>query len=225
MKLIVGNLKMYFDGSEIKNYLDNLIRDDNVVVCPSSIHIPYFLNKNINVGLQDVSMYEKGSFTGEVSALQGVNIGVTYALIGHYETRKYNDNKIINLKIKNALKHNMNVMLCVGETLDEKNNNLTLDVIKKQLNECLDGINGKVIIVYEPIWSIGSGLIPTNEEIKNIINFIKENYNYKVLYGGSVNLQNIDTLNKISNIDGFLVGFSASKVDEFNEIIKEVNKI
>ena len=67
--------------------------------------------------------------------------------------------------------------------------------------------------------------IPTNEEIKNITNFIKENYNYKVLYGGSVNLQNIDTLNKISNIDGFLVGFSASKVDEFNEIIKEVNKI
>ena len=182
MKLIVGNLKMYFDGSEIKNYLDNLIRDDNVVVCPSSIHIPYFLNKNINVGLQDVSMYEKGSFTGEVSALQGVNIGVTYALIGHYETRKYNDNKIINLKIKNALKHNMNVMLCVGETLDEKNNNLTLDIIKKQLDECLDGINGKVIIVYEPIWSIGSGLIPTNEEIKNITNFIKENYNYKVLY-------------------------------------------
>lgn len=225
MKLIVGNLKMYFDGSEIKNYLDNLIRDDNVVVCPSYIHIPYFLNKNINVGLQDVSMYEKGSFTGEVSALQGVNIGVTYALIGHYETRKYNDNKIINLKIKNALKHNMNVMLCVGETLDEKNNNLTLDVIKKQLDECLDGINGKVIIVYEPIWSIGSGLIPTNEEIKNITNFIKENYNYKVLYGGSVNLQNIDTLNKISNIDGFLVGLSASKVDEFNEIIKEVNKI
>ena len=96
MKLIVGNLKMYFDGSEIKNYLDNLIRDDNVVVCPSSIHIPYFLNKNINVGLQDVSMYEKGSFTGEVSALQGVNIGVTYALIGHYETRKYNDNKFKN---------------------------------------------------------------------------------------------------------------------------------
>ena len=119
----------------------------------------------------------------------------------------------------------MNVMLCVGETLDEKNNNLTLDVIKKQLDECLDGINGKVIIVYEPIWSIGSGLIPTNEEIKNITNFIKENYNYKVLYGGSVNLQNIDTLNKISNIDGFLVGLSASKVDEFNEIIKEVNKI
>ena len=74
-------------------------------------------------------------------------------------------------------------------------------IIKKQLDECLDGIKGKVIIVYEPIWSIGSGLIPTNEEIKNITNFIKENYNYKVLYGGSVNLQNIDTLNKISNID------------------------
>lgn len=223
MKLIVSNLKMYFDGSEIKNYLDNLVKTDNVIVCPSSIHIPYFLNKNINVGLQDISIYEEGAFTGEVSALQGSKLGVSYVLIGHYETRKYNDNKTINLKIKNALKYNIKPILCVGEKIEEKN--IALEVIKNQLNECLDNINDKVIIVYEPIWSIGSGIIPTNEQIENVISFIKKNYNCKVLYGGSVSLQNIEILNKIPNVDGFLVGLSSTNVDDFNKIINIVNKI
>lgn len=223
MKLIVSNLKMYFDGSEIKNYLDKLVKTDNVIVCPSSIHIPYFLNKNINVGLQDISIYEKGAFTGEVSALQGSKLGVSYVLIGHYETRKYNDNKTINLKIKNALKYNIKPILCVGEKIEEKN--IALEVIKNQLNECLDNINDKVIIVYEPIWSIGSGIIPTNEQIENVISFIKKNYNCKVLYGGSVSLQNIEILNKIPNVDGFLVGLSSTNVDDFNKIINIVNKI
>lgn len=225
MKTIVGNLKTYLNGSEIKEYLNKLDKSDNLIICPSSIHIPYFLNKNIKIGLQNI-YFKDGAFTGEVSALQGKNLGVSYVLIGHSERKKYfnETNDIINLKIKESLKNNLNVILCIGETKEEKDCNLTTKILKHQLDECLNGINDPVIIAYEPVWSIGTGNIPSNEEINNIIKFIKNIYPYKVLYGGSINKENIEHLNNIDNLDGYLIGAASSKVDEFNYIIDVINK-
>ena len=137
MQLIVGNLKMYLDGTEIKNYLDKIkeYEDENIVICPSSIHIPYFLNHKFKVGLQNISDKEKGALTGEISAIQGKNLGVSYTIIGHSERRNIfkETNEQINLKIKQALNQKLKVILCVGETLEQKEKNLTENIIRKEL--------------------------------------------------------------------------------------------
>lgn len=235
MKLIVSNLKMYQSGLEIKNYLDLLkpYESENIVICPSLIHVPYFLGYKFQVGLQNISFRELENQTGEVSALQGKNLGVTYTIVGHHERRNYfkETNSEVNLKIKQALKNKLKVILCVGESASEKRNNLTEDILKKQLYECLNGITEEVIIAYEPIWLVGTNMTPTNEEIEHITKFIKDeclkilNKNVKVLYGGNITPETIEKLNQITNIDGYLIGLSSSKIYDFIEIIKVVNKM
>ena len=234
MQLIVGNLKMYLDGTEIKNYLDKIkeYEQENIVICPSSIHIPYFLKHKFKVGLQNISDKSKGAITGEISALQGKNLGVTYTIIGHSERRSIfkETNDQINLKIKEALKQKLKVILCIGETLEEKEKNLNEYIVKKELEECLKDIKEEIIIAYEPIWSIGTGKIPTNKEIEQTSKYIKEetkritNKQTKVLYGGSVSSSNIETLKEIPNVDGYLIGGASSRIDEFIQIIKQVDK-
>lgn len=223
MKLIVGNLKMYFDGSEIVNYLNGVKCNDNVIILPSSIHIPYFLNKGFNIGVQNIGL---SNVTGEISALQVKKLGISYVLLGHSERKNvlFESNSYINLKVKESLKNGLNVILCVGESLDDRNNNLTKDVIKRQLDECLNGINDSVIIAYEPVWAIGSGNVPSNDEISDIISFIKDLYPYRVLYGGSVNNNNIAELEKCPVLDGYLIGKASSCVSDFNGIIDCVYK-
>lgn len=235
MKLIVSNLKMYQSGLEIRTYLDLLkpYESENIVICPSLIHVPYFLGHKFKVGLQNISFRELENQTGEVSALQGKNLGVTYTIVGHHERRNYfkETNSEVNLKIKLALKNNLKVILCVGESASEKRNNLTEDILKKQLYECLNGITEEVIIAYEPIWLVGTNITPTNEEIEHITKFIKDeclkilNKNVKVLYGGNITPETIEKLNQITNIDGYLIGLSSSKIYDFIEIIKVVNKM
>lgn len=214
---------MFLNGTEITNYLNKIQKDNNVIILPSTIHIPYFLNKNIKIGLQNICI---NNITGEVSAVQAKKIGVSYVLLGHSERRKYfnETNEEINLKIKEALSEKLNVILCISETLEEKNNNLTKESLKRQLNECLCDINDEIIIAYEPTWSISSGIILPNKEIESVVEFIKELYPYKVLYGGSINKNNINIFEQINNLDGYLIGNISSKVDEFNEIIKTINK-
>lgn len=214
---------MFLNGTEITNYLNKIQKDNNVIILPSTIHIPYFLNKNIKIGLQNICI---NNITGEVSAVQAKKIGVSYVLLGHSERRKYfnETNEEINLKIKEALSEKLNVILCISETLEEKNNNLTKESLKRQLNECLCDINDEIIIAYEPTWSISSGIILPNKEIESVVEFIKELYPYKVLYGGSINKNNINIFEQINNLDGYLIGNISSKVEEFNEIIKTINK-
>lgn len=214
---------MFLDGTEITNYLNKIQKDNNVIILPSTIHIPYFLNRNIKIGIQNICI---NNITGEVSALQAKKIGVSYVLLGHSERRKYfnETNEEINLKIKEALSEKLNVILCISETLEERNNNLTKESLKRQLNECLCDINDEIIIAYEPTWSISSGIILPNKEIESVVEFIKELYPYKVLYGGSINKNNINIFEQVNNLDGYLIGNISSKVDEFNEIIKTINK-
>ena len=174
-------------------------------------------NSKISVGAQDCHQNEnEGSFTGHISAYQLKKLGVKYVILGHSEKRKDGDtNAKINKKIKSAINQNLRIILCVGETIDQFKKNKTTYVIKDQITNSLKNIKklDDVIIAYEPVWSIGTGLIPNNKEFKkkNII----------ILYGGSVDTKNINKLKEISNINGYLVGGSSRNPNKFIDIVKK----
>lgn len=225
MKILAANFKMNLTLNEINEYIDKIkdIDNKNIVFIPSNIYIPYFLNKKFSVGVQDAYYLDNGAFTGEVSAKQISSLGVNYAIIGHSERRMYfnETNDILNKKIISCESNGLKVIYCIGETKEERESNKTKEVLLKQLDEGLKGAS-EVIIAYEPRWAIGTNVTPTNEEIEDIISFIKSKYNYKVLYGGSTNDKNIASLNSISNVDGFLVGGASLDYDKFKKMIEIV---
>lgn len=225
MKILAANFKMNLTLNEINEYIDKIkdIDNKNIVFIPSNIYIPYFLNKKFSVGVQDAYYLDNGAFTGEVSAKQISSLGVNYAIIGHSERRMYfnETNDILNKKIISCESNGLKVIYCIGETKEERESNKTKEVLSKQLDEGLKGAS-EVIIAYEPRWAIGTNVTPTNEEIEDIISFIKSKYNYKVLYGGSTNDKNIASLNSISNVDGFLVGGASLDYDKFKKMIEIV---
>lgn len=226
MKIVAANLKMNLNYEEIKNYVEKIdnIDNKNIIFIPTNIYVPYFLNKGYSVGVQNCHYLDKGAYTGEVSPSQIKSMGVDYVLIGHSERRSYfkEDNELLNKKIKEALKNNLKVIYCVGETKEEKDLGKTKDVIKESLINGLKDIDEEVIIAYEPVWAIGTNVIPTMDEIKETVDYIKSIYNYKTLYGGSINDKNIEELNNISNVDGYLVGGSSLDIEKLNKIIEVV---
>ena len=233
-KLIVGNIKMNLKFEEIADYLSYFksIKSKNIVICPSYIYIPYFLKYDFSVGSQNVFDDYDGC-TGEVSARQLKSIGVEYAIVGHSDRRiKLNEsNSDINKKVKSCLNSNLKVILCIGETLEEYKSSKKNIVLKHQIIESLDSINdlSKVIIAYEPIWSIGTNKLLNIEELESTISYIKDlvfsmnNTNIKVIYGGSINENNIETLNGIKNIDGFLIGSASINPLKFIKIIDKIS--
>lgn len=234
MKLIVANFKMNLLKEDIIEYINHFTKEhSNVVFCPSDIYINYFVEKGLTVGSQNIAFADSGAYTGDISACQLKSMGVEYVIIGHSERRKYyNDDTYVNEKLKCAFNNNLIPILCIGETKEERNRNITYDVISHQLEEALRSISNNhlsnLIIAYEPLWSIGTGLIPDNQDINDTIKFIKEylsehyNVSTKVLYGGSVNNENITELEKISNIDGYLIGGSSIDFNKFLDIINKV---
>lgn len=233
-KLIIGNLKMNLKYNEIDQYIKKFetIKTKKFVICPSNIYIPYFLNSGFIVGSQDVCEYETGAYTGEVSAIQLASLGVKYCIVGHSERRLlFNESNLnINKKVKKALDSNLKVILCIGETLEEVKLLKKEEVLKKQLELALNEIDDitNIIVAYEPVWSIGTNKIPSNEEIKktivNIKNLIRKKYkkDIKVLYGGSVNEKNVETFNKVDEIDGFLIGSASINPEHFTHIINKI---
>ena len=233
-KLIIGNIKMNMKFGELANYIEHFknINNKNVVVCPSYIYIPYFLNYNFSVGSQNVCAYEDGGYTGEVSARQLASIGVEYTIVGHSERRiKLNEsNTEINKKVKNCLESKLKVILCIGETLEESKLLKKDQVLKRQIRDALFDIKdlSNVIIAYEPVWSIGTNKIPNNDELINTIKYIKElvkdmyKTDIKVIYGGSINERNIDKLKEIKKLDGFLIGSASINPLKFMEIIEKI---
>ena len=229
-KIVVANMKMNLHMDDINNYLNEFKKYDTsgLIFCPPSIYLPYFLNNNYEVGIQNYASYKNGAYTGEISASQVKSMNINYAIIGHSERREYfnETDNIINEKIKLGLENNLKIILCIGEALEHKQNNQTNEVLKKQIINGLKDIQdiNSIVIAYEPIWSIGTGLIPTNDEIYNTTNFIKEEINklynkdVMVLYGGSVNDDNINVLNEIDNLSGFLVGGASLKPDKLKRI-------
>ena len=158
---------------------------------------------------------------------------MSYTIVGHSERRS--DNKETNdmfvNKINNLLKFEIRPIFCIGENLDQREANITKDIVGKQIIEVFDKLNKedieKIIVAYEPVWAIGTGKVPTNEEIEDMTNYIKDliqdKYNSRVLvlYGGSVNQKNIDELNLIETVDGYLIGGASTKADEFLYIMSK----
>lgn len=217
-KLIVANLKMNMDYKTTLEYVENV--NENIVICPSYIYIPYFLNK-YKVGAQDCFNQKKGSYTGGISPFHLKEMGVEYVIIGHSERRKFEDDIFINQKIKVALDSGLKVILCIGENVSEDK----FEKLSNQINNDLKDVSlDNLILAYEPIWAIGTGVIPTNEKIEETTTFIKKivkdkfNKEISVLYGGSVNTGNIELLNKIKNVDGYLIGTASLNYNEINKI-------
>ena len=237
MKYLVCNFKNKLNKEDIIKYsnkLDELgIKNIELVICPSNIYISYFNGDNYNLGVQDISSFIDKTITGEITGEQLKSMGVKYVIVGHSERRIYKNELNIDFinKINNAIENDIKVIYCIGESLKEKEEGNTYIVLEKEISEVLNNVELKnIIIAYEPVWAIGSGKVPTNEEIKENIEFInkiiKEKYDtkLKVLYGGSVNKDNISELNKIKNLDGFLVGGASTNIDSLESILLEFEK-
>ena len=153
------------------------------------------------------------------------DVGAKYVILGHSENRNLGEtNKLINFKIKSALKSGLKVIFCIGETLYEKRKKITKQILNRQMKLGLNNIKDKknIIIAYEPVWSIGTSLIPKPGELFEIMNFIKKRFkNTTVLYGGSVNPQSVSELKSIKNIDGYLIGGASQDPKKFIDIIKK----
>ena len=226
-KIVIGNLKTSLLSTDIVDYIKGMskLKYEDVIICPSSIYIPYFLNRNFKVGIQDISMYDQGAHTGDILASQASSMGIKYAIIGHSERHNRESLEDINKKILAANKYGITSILCVGE---EQQSKKTEKMIKQYLKETLKNtLLSKVIIAYEPVWAIGTNEIPSNKYIENMASFIKEtikkefDFDIKVLYGGSVNKDNINSIKLIDAIDGILVGNASTIPNEFNEVISK----
>lgn len=239
MKYLVCNLKANKTKDELKLYEKEIskiltIPTIELIICPSLPFLYLFQSSNYSLGSQDVSMFEEGSYTGETTANQLQSINVKYALVGHSERRKLllENNKMIISKIKKSYHSHIKPIYFIGET--EKDKLKINKRLKKQLLTIIDEVpdykRTKMIIVYEPRWAIGTGIIPSNEEItiriKEIKSIIKEKYNLElpVLYGGSVNEDNIDELVKIDELDGFVLGESSKESSEVEYIYQKIQK-
>lgn len=231
--IIALNNKSNLTKEEFLKYQEDIqklnFKSTNLILIPSNIYLSIASTPNISLGSQNVSMYEMGPHTGEVSASQLKQLGVNYCLVGHSERRKeqHETNIEIRSKIKNLLNQEITPILCIGENKEEKNTAHT--IIYQELQEALANLTEdevkKIIIAYEPVWSIGTGLIPTSTEIENIVTKIKEKYpNNLVLYGGSVTIDNIEKLTRENAVDGYLLGGLSLQLDKVQILINKIEK-
>ena len=201
-----------------------------IVYCPPSTLIRPMSKKlqktKIEVGAQNCHQSEiPGAFTGSINPMMLKNVGAKYVIIGHSENRREGESdKLINKKIRTSIKVGLKVIFCIGETLQEKRKKMTKKVLNRQIINGLKNIKNKkiIIIAYEPVWAIGTGLIPKMKDLFSSVEFIKDKIkNVKILYGGSVAPNNIKELKTIDNIDGFLIGGASQDSKKFIDIIKK----
>ena len=183
------------------------------------------IKSSIEVGAQNChENHNFGAFTGSINPKMLKNVGAKYVIIGHSENRQLGEtDKLINLKIKSAIKSGLKVIFCIGETFPEKIKKITKRILDKQIKIGLNKVKDKknILIAYEPVWSIGTGLIPKSNELYETINFIKKKVTvHKILYGGSVNPKNIHLLKSVDNLDGFLIE-GIPRFKKFIDIIKK----
>lgn len=243
-KVIAGNWKMNKLPNEAIDFiqkLEPLVKDskNEVILCVPYTDLFYCLlnvqGTNIKIGAQNMHFEPKGAYTGEVSANMLKSIGVQYVIIGHSERRQYfaESDENVNKKIKAAFANGLNPIVCVGESLEQREKCLTIDVITTQTKLALEGLESEqvknTIIAYEPIWAIGTGKTATSEDandaIKAIRTEIEKNYGLDVAqeviiqYGGSVKSSNAKELFEMSDIDGGLVGGASLDAEEFSKIV------
>ena len=227
----VNSIKKVIKISKNKKY-----KKAQIIYCPPFTLIDKFIrlakNSKINIGAQNCHYSEKpGPFTGSINAELIKSIGAKYLIVGHSENRATGDsNKNINMKIKSALKKKLKIIFCIGETLKERKFNKTNFVLNSQIVNGLKNIkkNNNIIFAYEPVWSIGTGVIPRTNQLKSQVLLIKKMIhkfwkleNPKIIYGGSVNPENIVQLKKITSINGFLIGGASQNAKNFIDIIKK----
>ena len=241
--LFIANWKMFGDLNSVKSIesVINLSKKKNyentkIVYCPPYTLLNNFVIKtrktNLDIGAQNCHHeINAGPYTGSISSTMIEKLGVKYVIIGHSENRSNGEtNNQINKKIHSAISNNLNVIFCIGENLSEKKNKKANFILKKQINIGLKKIKkiNKIIFAYEPVWSIGTGKVLTNKELTKQIIIIKKiiknkfkNQKTKIIYGGSVNNQNINNFKQIKEINGFLIGGASQNSKKFIDIIKK----
>lgn len=234
-RIIAGNWKMNMTKAEAKAFMQEFVplaKDAKceVVLCVpfTDIHRVYKLAQgtNVKVGAQNVAWADKGAFTGEISAEMLKEVGAEYVIIGHSERRAYfgETDETVNMRLKQALKNELKPIVCVGETLDQRESGETEDVLREQIRKGLEDIKGEVIIAYEPVWAIGTGKTATPEMANETIGFIRKEAEKligetSILYGGSMNAANAQSLLDKPEIDGGLIGGASLKPKDLSIII------
>lgn len=242
---VAGNWKMNLDHVGAEALADGVVAKTahlpgvTVAVCPP---FPYLLQVHaklqgspVLLGAQNIYYEPKGAFTGEISAAMALDCGCTWTILGHSERRLIlgETDALINKKVKAALAAGLNVILCVGETLDQRQQNHTEAVVQSQLEGSLAAIDAdpaRLVLAYEPVWAIGTGVVATPDQAEAVHAFIRQwlrgRYsaviadNLRLQYGGSVNPGNAASLMAQSNVDGLLVGGASLKLDDFAAIVK-----
>lgn len=245
-KIIAGNWKMNKIAAEAIAFARDLkvktlnIRKTEIIVCPpfTALAIVHDILKDsrAEVGAQNVHYASSGAYTGEISAEMILSAGCRHVIIGHSERRQYfaETNQLVNQKLIHVLTTSLNPIVCIGETLEQRQNGQTENVIKTQLHESLDGLTidqlKRVVLAYEPVWAIGTGVTATPEQAEDVHRFIRELIrnrfgqktaeSIQILYGGSVKPDNIRDLLSRTDIDGGLIGGASLNVASFVEMIK-----
>jgi len=240
--IIAGNWKMYKTAQEGVAFISQLapqvadVKETTMVICaPFPALFPMTeiaKNSNINIGAENLYWEDEGAFTGEVSAPMLAAIGCTYVIIGHSERRQYfgETDATVNKKVFAALKHNLLPIVCVGETLAEREQGVTFEVIKRQVTLGLANLTPpaweKIIIAYEPVWAIGTGKTATPAQAQEVHAYVRNLLpkeiapKTRILYGGSVKPDNVKELMAQADIDGGLVGGASLKVDSYVKLVK-----
>lgn len=243
--VVAGNWKMNKTPSETAAFIKELVpnvagAESEVICCVPSVCLPAAVEaakgSNIKVGAQNMYFEDKGAYTGEVSADMLLDLGVEYVIIGHSERRQYfaETDCTVNKKVLKALEKDLKPIVCVGESLEEREEGITIDLIRSQVKIAFLNVRAddakKIIVAYEPIWAIGTGKTATNEQANEVCaairEVLKELYGKAISdeiiiqYGGSVNAGNAADLFGMSDIDGGLVGGASLKVDDFTKIVK-----
>ena len=232
MKVIAGNWKMNGTSAAVREMvaaLQNIDTANRVILC-----VPFTMlgagSERVAIGAQDVSVHDHGAYTGEVSAKMIADTGAKYVIVGHSERRNTfgESDEVIAKKVKFATENGLNVILCVGEREDERTR--IVSVLKRQL-KALNGVDlDKVIVAYEPVWAIGTGLVATKDDIfkahRLIINYCLNNFgqNVQVLYGGSVSLASAPEILSIKEVAGILVGGASLDAKTFAGLVEIANK-
>jgi triosephosphate isomerase len=248
--VIAANWKMNMLPSKIKAYAEELkalagqAKWCDIVICPSFVMIPVaqkaFRDSKISIGAQNINEHESGAYTGEVSSAQLNDLGIHYVVIGHSERRQLfgETDATVNKKVQAALKANLRPIVCVGETVQQREMNITDDLVTLQLKTALAGVPAakmrRVIIAYEPVWAIGTGNTATAEDAELVCGVIRAVIRslygartaraVSVLYGGSMNAKNAAELLSQPDIDGGLIGGASLNPAEFSAIINAANQ-
>ncbi|MDI1472391.1 MAG: triose-phosphate isomerase [Thermodesulfovibrio sp.] len=243
MKFFVANWKMNKTVKESLDFLRDFIpsikeiKDREIGIAPTFVCLESvgkaLENTPIKLCAQNVFYEKKGAYTGEISPTMLKDLNVEYVIIGHSERRKYfqETDEIINRKIKASINEQLKVIFCIGETIEERQSNMTFDVLKRQIEKGLENINNpsSIVLAYEPVWAIGTGIVASEKQIEEAHAFIrdklKEIYSEKadsvrILYGGSVTPENIYAIMNVDNVDGVLVGGASLDAQKFSKIVK-----